>query len=257
MTEADIPSVVGASRINSDGDQRRGEATTKHRASPLGGSAAAPDLRVWLGGFGGFAVLAVIGLLLPIGPLGWRVLALVVVFHIGTVVLARRTGDASLWSAWTVLAPLSVLMVLPDWFLSAELGTLTFADTAAPFIDTVPLFMAGMWTIALLPVVFVGLMVSSRRSVRTGALAAAAAGFVMFWGAELFAPAIPLWEPVGVAMIGGIATYVIVPEIVLSLCAYLLVATRGMLPVSATTLGIVLLPFTYTGMLATSYQFLG
>jgi hypothetical protein len=68
---------------------------------------------------------------------------------------------------------------------------------------------------------------------------------------------IPLWEPVGVAMIGGIAAYVIVPEIVLSLCAYLLVATRGTVPTSVTALGIVLLPFTYTGMLATSYQFLG
>ena len=213
-------------------------------------------VRRWLLGFAVFAVVAVIGLLIPVGSLGWRVLGLVVFFHIGTVLLARRTGDELLWRSWCVLAPLSVLMVLPDWFLSAELGSLIFPDTGAPFIGTVPLFMAGMWTIALLPIVLVGSIVARRGGPVVGAVAAGGAGLVMFWGAELAAPLIPLWEPVGVTMVAGVAGYVVMPEIVLSAAAFLLVATAGRIPTIATAALTVLLPFTYTGMLATGYQFM-
>lgn len=99
MTEATIRSVVGASGISTGGDRGRVEAPAEHHSSRPDESAATPDLRVCLGGFGGFAVLAVVGLLVPVGPLGWRVLALVVVFHVSTVVIARRTGDALLWAS--------------------------------------------------------------------------------------------------------------------------------------------------------------
>lgn len=217
----------------------------------------AADLRVWGAWFGGFALLAVIGLVVPWGALGMRILLLVVMFHLGVVVVSRRTGDRLMWQAWAVLAPLSVFMVLPDWFLSAVLGTLVFPDTGAPYIGTVPLFMAGMWTIALMPVVWIGAEVARRTSLAVGAATAGLAGFALFWAAELVAPLIPLWEPIGVQMIGGIAAYVIAPEIVLSAAAFLIVATVGRVPRAATVALVVLLPFTYTGMLATSYQFLG
>lgn len=232
-------------------------ATSVGRTRPDTSASSHVAVRRWLVGFAAFAVIAVVGLAVPIGSLGWRILALVILFHVGTVVLARRTGDDLLWRSWCVLAPLSLLMVLPDWFLSAELARLNFPDTGAPFIGTVPLFMAGMWTIALLPPVLAGTVVAQRHGPAIGAAAAGGAGLVMFWAAELFAPLIPLWEPVGVAMVGGIATYVILPEIVLSASAYLLVASAGRIPRAATVWLTVLLPFTYTGMLATSYQFLG
>ena len=239
---------------------------------------AAPKVRVWLGGLAAFAVIAAIGLAVPVGSLGWRILVLVVVFHVGLVTLARRTGDEYLWRAWTVLAPLSVVMVLPDWFLSAVLGTLEFPDTGGPFIGAVPLFMAGMWTIALIPVVFVGALVAQRAGTRSastptasasvsadavqrgllvGAAAAAVAGLLMFWAAELVAPSIPIWQPVDVASFAGVAAYVLLPEAVLSAAAFVLVTTAGRIPRAATAALVVLLPFTYTGMLATSYQFLG
>lgn len=255
-----------------------------------------PRLRVWLLGFAGFAVLARVVLAVPVGDLGWRILLLVVVFHLGAVLLARRTGDEYLWRAWTVLAPLSVVMVLPDWFLSAVLGSLEFPDTGGPFIGTVPVFMAGMWTIALLPIVLVGALASQKagrgsdngaarrnashgatnpttpsdirdtdtsgahignRSLLVGVAAAAVAGLVFFWAAELIAPSIPIWQPVDVSMFAGVAVYVLLPEAVLSAAAYVLVATVGRVPRAATAAMVLLLPFTYTGMLATSYQFLG
>lgn len=227
-----------------------------------------PHTRVWLVGFAAFAVIAGIGLAVPIGELGWRILVLVVVFHLGVVALARRGGDEYLWRTWTVLAPLSIVMVLPDWFLSAVLGTLEFPDTGGPFIGTVPLFMAGMWTIALMPVVLVGALVAQRasrsgapispmRGILVAAAAAAVAGLLMFWAAELIAPSIPIWQPVDVAMFAGVAAYVLLPEAVLSAATFTVVATSGRIPRAATASLVVLLPFTYTGMLATSYQFLG
>ena len=240
--------------------------TASPTLSRSGSAGTEPHVRVWLLGFAGFAVLAGVGLALPFGALGWRILLLVVVFHVGLVALARRTGDQFLWRAWTVLAPLSVVMVLPDWFLSAVLGSLEFPDTGGPFIGTVPLFMAGMWTIALLPIVLVGALVAQRfapadgdwnRHVAFGAGGAAVAGLVFFWAAELVAPSIPIWQPVDVPMLAGVAAYVLLPEAVLSAAAFVLVATAGRIPRAATAALVVLLPFTYTGMLATSYQFLG
>lgn len=241
-------------------------ATTSNRPSARQAAFAGPRWWFWLLGLAGFAVAAGVVLALPMGALGWRILLLVLVFHIGLVVLARRTGDEYLWRAWTVLAPLSVVMVLPDWFLSAVLGSLEFPDTGGPFIGTVPLFMAGMWTIALIPIVLVGALVAQRvesaagggtRSFALGAAAAAIAGLVFFWAAELVAPSIPIWQPVDVPMFAGVAAYVLLPEAVLSAAAYVLVATVERIPRAATAALTLLLPFTYTGMLATSYQFLG
>jgi hypothetical protein len=210
--------------------------------------------RPWLLLNGAFAVLAAAALLLPGPAQGWRVLALVVGYHVATAIASR--GDPTLRRSWLILAPLSVLMVLPDWFLSAELGVLYFPDNGGPFIGSVPLAMAGMWTIALMPVVGVGIAAADRNGAAAGVGAAGLAGLVMFTAAEFAAPAIGLWEPVGVAMTGPVATYVVLPEVVLSICAYLLVATDR-LPAPATAWLTFLLPFTYLGLLASSYQFLG
>lgn len=232
-----------------------GSTTQSHRGQQV--VLPSTDSRLWAVGLTGFAVLAAVGLAIPLGALGWRVLILVVVFHLGVVILARRTGDPLIWRAWAVLAPMSVLMVLPDWYLSAELGTLVFPDTGAPYIGTVPLFMAGMWTIALMPIVWVTTLVARHVGVVAGVGVAAVVGVMFFWAAELVAPSIPLWEPVGVTMFAGVALYVLLPEMVLSAASFALVVTAGRIPGAATYALVVLLPFTYTGMLVTSHQFLG
>jgi hypothetical protein len=148
-------------------------------------------------------------------------------------------------------------MVLPDWFLSAELGSLQFADTGVPFLGTVPVYMAGMWVMALFPLVVLGAAVEQRHGARTALAAVAGAGLVFFFAAEAMAPLVPLWEPVGVTMLGPVAAYVLAPEVVLSVAAWLLVRDAQRRPVSWTAAGVVALPFLYLGMLATSYQVLG
>jgi hypothetical protein len=204
-----------------------------------------------------FALLAVAVLVLPIAETGVEVLGLVVIYNIAVPVAARRTHDDTLWITWAVLAPMSVLMVLPDWFLSAVLGTLTFPNTGAPYIGTMPLFMAGMWTIALLPLMMIGRQVEAARGVAAAFTTVALSGLALFLAAEWLAPALPLWEPVGVSMVLGVAVYVLLPEVGLCLATYELVRGARRRPVPATVGGIIAIPFMYLGMLATSYQFLG
>jgi len=211
----------------------------------------------WLTFHAAFAVLAVAVLMLPWPERGWQVLGLVVVYHVALVAVARWRRNATLWRAWTVLAPLSVVMLLPDWFLSEVLGVLSFPDQGGVYLGTVPLAMAGMWTIALMPVVGIGIAASDRAGAAAGLAAAGLAGGLLFLGAEAAAPLLGLWEPIGVQEVAGIAGYVLLPEVVLSICAYQLVAPAARLPRWTVAWLTLLLPFTYLGLLATSYQFLG
>lgn len=220
-------------------------------------TAARTSTNWWIGFHGVFALVAVAVLLVPVPSLGMRVLLLVVGYNIALPLLARRTGDQRLWRTWCVLAPMSVLMVLPDWFLSAVLGSITFPDTGSPYIGTMPWFMAGMWVIALLPVMMAAMDVENARGTTAGFLTAAIAGLALFTVAEWFAPAIPLWEPVGVAQIAGVAVYVLLPELGLCIATYELVRNAAKRPRPLTIGMIVAIPFMYLGMLACSYQFLG
>lgn len=211
----------------------------------------------WIAFHAAFAVVAVAVLLIGVPQTGVRVLALVVAYNIALPIYARRTEDDDLWVTWTVLAPMSVLMVLPDWFLSAELGTLRFPDTGAPYIGTMPAFMAGMWAVALIPLMMIGRAVEAKRSVTTAFAAVAMSGLALFIAAEKLAPSIPLWEPVGVTQVGGVAVYVLLPEVALCIASYELVRGARQRPVPLSIGGIVVIPFMYLGMLATGYQFLG
>lgn len=202
-----------------------------------------------------FALVTVVVLILPLGQTGMKVLGLVVVYNLALPWTARRTGDTRLWRMWAVLAPMSVLMILPDWFLGAVLGTIRFPDTGSPFIGTMPLFMAGMWTMALLPVCMLGRQVEDGHGSTAGFITAAGSGLALFTAAEFLAPAIPLWEPLGVTQVAGVALYVLLPELALCLATYALV--RIPLSMAATIAGIVGIPFMYLGMLAVSYQFVG
>lgn len=204
----------------------------------------------------GTAVVAALALALPAPALGWRITGVVVLFNAAVLLMAARLHLDGWRVAWLVLAPVSALMVLPDWFLSAELGTLQFAATGAPFLGTVPLFMAGMWVMALFPLVVLGAAVEQQWGFVPALAAVAGGGLLFFWLAEALAPAVPLWEPVGVPLLAGVATYVLLPEVVLAVAAWLLVRGAGSRPVGWTAAGVVALPFLYLGLLATGYQVL-
>ncbi len=109
-----------------------------------------------------FAAVAVAVLAVPVATLGARIFALVLGHNFALPVVARLLGHREWLSLWLFLLPLSAFQVVPDWVLSAVLGVLVFPDVGGPRIDTVNGSMAGIWTIALFPVVLLGQQIEAR-----------------------------------------------------------------------------------------------
>jgi hypothetical protein len=203
------------------------------------------------------AVVAVAVLALPSPALGVRVTIIVLAYHLGMLLVGRTAWGRGWGRAWLVLAPLSVLMVAPDWFLSAELATLDFPDTGAPFVGTVPVFMAGMWVMALFPLVLLAGWLEGRFGRRAGLTGAAAGGAFLFWAAERLAPLVPLWEPRDVPTVGGVAAYVLPAEVMLSAATWLIVRGSLWRTRTVTVIGVAALPVAYSGALVLGWQLIG
>ncbi|MEM1116845.1 MAG: hypothetical protein AAF845_13425 [Bacteroidota bacterium] len=211
-----------------------------------------------------FAVVAVAVLFVPPGagpeavaasggvPLGWRLLALVVLYNVALPLVGRARGHAEWASLWLAMALISVWQVVPDAFLVEVLGTLRFPDTGGPRLGGVPLAMAGMWTIPLWIAVFASRQVAGADVLRGALLAAAFAGVILV-SSEATLWALPIWEAVGVRSLGPVALYVIVPEVVLGATAYLAYVLTRERPLILRMLAGSAVALIYLGGLAASY----
>lgn len=204
---------------------------------------------------GAFAAVAVAGLLAPVGPIGWRVLALVILFNVALPLWARARGLPDVMRLWRFLVPLSAFQVVPDAFLADVLGVLVFPDTGGIRLGSVPLALAGMWTIPLFAVLWIARRVEEGRGVVPAGWVAAAVSLVIFAGAEATLWAIPIWHTQGVAQIGAVALFVLAPEALLGVTAYLAEReTWGRGPLAR--IGVAaLVALVYLGALGTSYWF--
>lgn len=156
--------------------------------------------------------------------------------------------------------PLSILQVFPDWFLSARAGTLQFLDDGSPRIGTVPLFMAGLWTLPVFLSVFTAVRARKRWPALSRMMASLLGGFcafAIFAGSEVVLTRIPLWTAQNTTVVAGAALYVLPAELILAVFAvhaYFLCETQPWLfrwfYAATTTL-------VYTGALAISLIFLG
>ncbi|MDW5597476.1 hypothetical protein VSS74_24215 [Conexibacter stalactiti] len=166
-----------------------------------------------------FACAGAIALLDPPAK-GWAVLGLVVGYNVGLPLIARAVEREDWFALWRFLLPLSVFQVLPDWVLSAQIGTLSFPAIGGPRLDdAITLAMAGMWVPPLFIVVALA---------RGNAALAAALAFAVFLGSELFAPLLELWEPVGdTVQVAGVALYVLPAEAALGWAAATAFALAG------------------------------
>lgn len=143
---------------------------------------------------------------------GWGVLVCVVGYVVALLVVCRAQGQDDLLALAGFLAMVSVFQVLPDWVLADLVGTLRFPDTGGPRVDDViPVAMAAMWVAPL----FAALALSSGRPGRAALLSA-----LVFLGAEILAPTLGLWEPVGdTHRLAGVAVYVVPAEAALGWAA--------------------------------------
>lgn len=190
----------------------------------------------------------------PVSSLGARIFALVVGYNLALPIAARLLRHREWLVLWLFLVPLSALQVVPDWVLSAVLGVLVFPDVGGPRLDTVSGSMAGMWTIALFPVLFLGSRVEARVGRRAAYAAVAVASFVIFVGSEAVAWRIPIWHAQNVAMFGNVALYVVVPEILLGLATYRVFQATASRTVHLSLAGAVALMLFYLGALIGCYS---
>lgn len=169
-----------------------------------------------------FSVICIVILLLPIsGEIGLRLFILVVVYNILIPLLAVVRKHRSWIPLWLFSLILSLFMVMPDWYLAEVLGTLVFPPDGFPKIGAVSSYMAGLWAIPIFIILFVGDWVRRSKSEARGYLAVAILSLVIFLVAEETMWMLPSWYAIGVTMIGHVAIYIIIPEILLGLSTFL------------------------------------
>jgi hypothetical protein len=169
-----------------------------------------------------FAVIAAVVMLLPSLAAGWKLLALVIVYNVIIPVVAFTRGHSEWLNIWLFVVVISIMQVIPDWFLSAQLNVLVFPTDGSPMIGTVPVYMAGLWSIPLFALVYVGCRIEEKRS-QLAALAAIMFMSVLVFGvSEATMWTVGSWYAQNVAMLGHVAIYVMVPEAVLGGSTYAL-----------------------------------
>jgi len=170
---------------------------------------------------GAFTLLCGIFLLVSRGvPIGQRLLFLVAVYNIGMPAWGFWRKDKEWINLWLFTFVLSLFQVFPDWFLSAQIGILVFPEDGCFKIGTVSGYMAGLWTIPLFIILFTGDRVNDQASKPAAYSCVAVLSLLIFGGSEAFLWLLPSWYAQNVAMIGHVAVYILIPEIILGVSAY-------------------------------------
>lgn len=192
--------------------------------------------------------------LVPAGPdVGLRLTLLVAAYAVAAPLVARSRGHDELFVLWRYATALSVLLVLPDAVLVEGLGTLRFDPAGAATVGPVPVYMAGLWAPALVPLLVIGGAVRRRRGVARGYAAVALAGFALFAAAETVLPGLPTWHAADVATVGPVALYVVPAEVALVVAAHAAHRRVRDAGPAAELLGAAVVATFYTGALAVSW----
>jgi hypothetical protein len=124
-------------------------------------------------------------------------------------------------SIWIFVFPLSLLQVFPDWYLADQLGVIVFPDSGFLSIGSIPVYMAGLWAIPLFIILYIGDRMNKEKSLPVSVLTVALCSLAVFGISEETLWALPAWYAQNVAMIGHVAIYIIIPEIILGLSTFL------------------------------------
>ncbi|GBF49830.1 putative membrane protein [Leptospira ryugenii] len=148
------------------------------------------------------------------------------------------------------------MMVVPDWFLSGVLSVLVFPEDGFAKIGTVSAYMAGLWSIPLFVLVYTGIKLEERSvSIIGTCLWVAFLSVVVFGLSEAFSNELGSWYAQNVKMSYGIAHYVLVPEMILSVATYLAYQGFSTSPLWMQIPISFLIMVQYAGSLAVSYLF--
>ncbi|MDA3897133.1 MAG: hypothetical protein PF482_13415 [Desulfobacteraceae bacterium] len=152
--------------------------------------------------------------------IGQRLFFLVIVYNLVMPAWGFFRKDKDWTNLWLFTFILSMFQVFPDWFLSAQLNILVFPEDGCFKFGTVSGYMAGLWTIPLFIILFVGEQINERASKFAAYFSVAIASVIIFGGSEATLWLLPSWYAQNVYMIGHIALYILIPEIVLGTSTY-------------------------------------
>ncbi|NWF97199.1 MAG: hypothetical protein HXY34_13765 [Candidatus Thorarchaeota archaeon] len=180
-----------------------------------------PEMRDVIAVHAFFAAIAASVLLVPVGAaVGWKMLALVCIYNALIPIVGLIRGHYEWINIWSFVFLLSVLQVFPDWVLSEQLGVLVFPVDGSPMIGPVPLYMAGLWTIPLFAIIYSGARVEEKYGYLRAQAFVVSISVLIFGIAEETMWMLPSWAAQNVSMIGHVAVYIIIPELVLGSAAF-------------------------------------
>jgi len=170
-----------------------------------------------------FAVIAAVTLLIPLpeATISGKMLVLVLIYN-GLIIVEFYGKGYGVWKQiWSFAFVLSLLMVFPDWFLAETLGALQFQLDGFPLIGgAIPIYMAGLWSIPFFIILFIGIHVQERKSLKLAYGIVSILSVAIFALAELTLVYLPSWTATVSGKIGNLAWYIIVPELILGLSAF-------------------------------------
>ncbi len=169
-----------------------------------------------------FAIVCTIALLIPIDiVVGYRLLFIVLFYNILLVSFAYYREYKQWIDIWMFVAPLSVLMIFPDWFLSAQLQSLIFPVDGSPMIGDIPIYMAGLWVIPLFAIIYIGLLLKENQNDFVVIIGVAMISLIIFGIAEENLWRLSWYAVADVAKFGHVALYIVIPEIALGASAFI------------------------------------
>jgi hypothetical protein len=164
-----------------------------------------------------FMIMCVVVLLLPGFAIGGKMFALIVAYNVLIPLVAYVRGHKEWLSIWAYVFILSLFQIFPDWFLATELEAIAFPDDGFFMIGPVSAYMAGLWAIPLFVILYMGQELGKQRSYKVAYLTVAALTLFIFWLAEETMWMLPSWYAQNVMMVGHVAVYIVIPEILLGL----------------------------------------
>jgi hypothetical protein len=168
-----------------------------------------------------FTVLCALTLLAPIGAtIGVRLFFLVIIYNLSLPILGVLKKHRDLTDLWLFAFILSIFQIWPDYFLSSRLEILFFPEDGLFKFGSVSGYMAGLWTIPVFFIVFIAQRIRIRFSENSAYWAAAITSLIVFGISEQTMWMLSSWRAQNVTLIGHMAVYIILPEIIFGLSAY-------------------------------------
>ncbi|MHA1986620.1 MAG: DUF6989 domain-containing protein [Promethearchaeota archaeon] len=168
-----------------------------------------------------FIVACFVIILIPMGiQIGVKLFILVVLYNLLLVIVGVLRDYKEWFYLWIFVFLISVFQIFPDWILSAELNVLIFPEDGLFKIGTVSGYMLGLWVIPLFIIIYIAKQLQERFSKKIAYISVILLSLAIFGISEQFMWMLQSWYAQNVLMIGRVALYIIIPEIILGLSTF-------------------------------------